>query len=235
MLMLTELVGVACREGHVLQDWQDAILVPILKKGNLCCCDNLRGIALLQVVGILVAKFVQNRLQQLAERESPASQCDFKRGHSCTDMIFLVQQLTKKAIEHNAKQFFIFVDLCKAYVFVPCAALWIALQMLRVPEDVIKLVKSFHENMKARVRVDGELLEEIKVSNGLRQGCTLAPTLFNIYASIVAERWLDRIRTVESVDTLIINKRDGLLFWKSTRYTNRTMRIFRTLIHCNSR
>ena len=36
-----------------------------------------------------------------------------------------------------------------------------------VPEDVVKLVKSFYEDMKARVRVDGELLEEIKVINGL--------------------------------------------------------------------
>ena len=40
MLMLTELVRAAWKEGHVPQDWRDAILVPIPKKGNLCCCDN---------------------------------------------------------------------------------------------------------------------------------------------------------------------------------------------------
>ena len=33
----------------------DAIIVPIPKKGNLHCCDNWRGIALLDVVGKLVA------------------------------------------------------------------------------------------------------------------------------------------------------------------------------------
>ena len=223
MLMLTELVRAAWKEGHVPQDWRDAILVPIPKKGNLRCCDNWRGIALLDVVGKLVARVLQNRLQQLAERELPESQCGFRRGHSCTDMIFMVRQLTEKAIKHNTKQFFVFVDLRKAYDSVPRAALWIALRKLGVPEDVIKLVKSFHDDMKARVRVDGELLEEIKVTNSLRQGCTLAPTLFNIYASVVAERWLDRIGTMDSVGTLIMNKQDGLLFRRSTRYANRTL------------
>ena len=46
---------------------------------------------------------------------------------------------------------------------------------------MVDLVKSFHEEMKNRIRVDRELLEKIEVKNGLRQGCTMAPTLFNIY------------------------------------------------------
>ena len=41
--------------------------------------------------------------------------------------------------------------------------------------------------MEAGIRVDGELLEKIEVNNGLRQGCTMAPTLFNLYAGMVTE------------------------------------------------
>ena len=62
LLMLTEIVRAAWKEGHVPQDWRDAILVPIPKKGNLRCCDNWRGIVLLDVVGKLVARVVQNHL-----------------------------------------------------------------------------------------------------------------------------------------------------------------------------
>ena len=57
-----------------------------------------------------------------------------------------------------------------------------ALKKLRVPEVLVCIIKSFHTNMRARVRVDGELLEEIEVNNGLQQGCTMAPILFNLYA-----------------------------------------------------
>jgi len=97
--MLMDLVCAVRRERQVPQDWQDAILVPVPKIGNLHCCDNQRGIDLLDVVGKMLGGTVQ--------------------GRSCTDMIFVVQQLAEKAIEHDTLQYFIFVDLRKAYDSVP--------------------------------------------------------------------------------------------------------------------
>ena len=43
-------------------------------------------------------------------------------------MIFVVQQLAEKAIEHNSRQYLVFVDLRKAYDSVPRTALWIAIR-----------------------------------------------------------------------------------------------------------
>ena len=53
-----------------------------------------------------------------------------------------------------------------------------------VPDVLVCIIKSFHTNTRTRVRVDGELLEEIEVNNGLRQGCTMAPFMFNLYACL---------------------------------------------------
>jgi len=50
-------------------------------------------------------------------------------------------------------------------------------------------VKSCHEGMRAEVTVGSTTTEEFEVRNGLRQGCTLAPTLFNIYISAVVANW----------------------------------------------
>ena len=44
---LLELVQLVWREGKVPQDWIDAVLVPIPKKGELKICDNWREILLL--------------------------------------------------------------------------------------------------------------------------------------------------------------------------------------------
>ena len=117
------------------------------------CCPHCKGIALLDAVGKLVARIVQNRLQVLAERELPESRCGFRRGRGCTDMIFMVRQLAKKAIEHQTKQYFFFVDLRKAYDSVLREALWTALKKLGVPDVLVGIIKSFHINMRARVRV----------------------------------------------------------------------------------
>ena len=190
--LLKDLLNEVWLERRVLQEWVDAILVPIPKKGNLHSCDNWRGVALLDVVGKLAARIVQSRLQMVAERELPESQCGFRRGRGCTDMIFVVRQLAEKAVEHQAKQFFVFVDLRKAYDSVLREAMWMVLRKMGVPDVLVEIIKSFHSDMKARVRLDGELLEEIEVTNGLRQGCTMAPSLFNLYACAVADRWTER-------------------------------------------
>ena len=51
----------------------------------------------------------------------------------------------------------------------------------------------------------------------------MASTLFNIYASVVAEQWLSRIESLDGVGTLVVNKQDVLLFWRSTSHSNETM------------
>ena len=115
MERLLELVKDVWRECQVPTDWCDAVIVPIPKKGDLKQCDNWRGVALLDVVGRVVARILQQRLQKLAEDELPESQCGLREGRSCTDMIFTIRQLVEKSWEHTAKSFFTFVDLKKAY------------------------------------------------------------------------------------------------------------------------
>ena len=147
----------------------------IPKKGDLTCCDNWRGIALLEVVGKVLATVLQQRLQMVVEEVLPESQCGFRVGRGCSDMIFTVRQLLEKSYEHRGKIFLVFVDLKKAYDSVPRAALWRALEKLGIPSSVVSLIQSFHDGMKAQVRVSGALLEDIDVENGLQQGCSLAP------------------------------------------------------------
>ena len=90
---LLDLVLSAWRERRVPQDWSNAVLVPIPKKGDLTHCDNWRGIALLDVVGKVVARVVQERLQKLAEDVLPDSQCGFRRGLGCMDTVFRLRSL----------------------------------------------------------------------------------------------------------------------------------------------
>ncbi len=53
-------------------------------------------------MGKVVACVIQEHLQKLAEDQLPESQCGFRKGHGCTDMIFTVRQLVEKSWEHTA-------------------------------------------------------------------------------------------------------------------------------------
>ena len=105
-------------------------------------------------------------------------------------MIFCARQLIEKILEHKETMYITFVDLRKAYDSVPQEAMRKALQKYGLPPEVVRLVKSFHEYMSATLRIHGESLEgEIAVTGGLRQGCTMAPTLFNLFFNLVVEAW----------------------------------------------
>ena len=128
----------------------------------------------------VVARVLQERLQKVAEDELPESQCGFRRERSCADMIFTVRQLVEKAWEHKSSVCFTFLDLKKAYDSVPRDSMWVALGKLGVPELTVQLIWSFHQDMRARVRLDGVVLEEISVQNGIKTGllhgfCSVQP------------------------------------------------------------
>ena len=46
------------------------------------------------------------------------------------------------------------------------------------PPRFIAMVWQFHDSMQARVQSDGEFSEPFEVTNGVKQGCVIAPTLF---------------------------------------------------------
>lgn len=67
-------------------------------------------------------------------------------------------------------------------------ALWKVLEKCGVPPKMLNVVKSFHHGMQAEVQVGSTTTESFEVKNG-RQGCTLAPSLFNIYFSGMVAGW----------------------------------------------
>ena len=75
----------------------------------------------------------------------------------------------------------------KAYDSVPRAALWCALRKYGVPDVLIELMQSLHDGISATVTVGGGRSEPFFIQNGLRQGCTIAPTLFILYFGLVID------------------------------------------------
>ena len=51
------------------------------------------------------------------------------------------------------------------------------------PPRFIAMVRQFHDGMQTRVQNDGEFSEPLGVTNGVKQGCVIAPTLFSIIIS----------------------------------------------------
>ena len=102
----------------VPQDMRNAKIInaPMYKnKVDRSDCNNYRGISLLSIVGKVFARVVLVRLQVLAERIYPESQCGFRSKRSTVDMIFSIRQLQEKCREQQMPLYIAFIDLTKAF------------------------------------------------------------------------------------------------------------------------
>ncbi|XP_038074903.1 uncharacterized protein LOC119742800 [Patiria miniata] len=83
---LHDLLCLCWNEEAVPQDMCDAKIVTLYKnKGDRNDCNNYRGISLLSTVGKVFTRVALIRLQLLAERVHPESQCGFRAARSTVD------------------------------------------------------------------------------------------------------------------------------------------------------
>lgn len=182
---LAELFQTMWAQGAIPQDFKDASIVHLYKrKGSRQSCDNHRGISLLCIAGKILARILLNRLNiHLEQGLLPESQCGFRKDRGTIDMVFAARQLQEKCQEHNVDLFTTFVDLTKAFDTVSREGLWKIMSKFGCPDRFILMVRQFHDGMQAHVIDNGVPSSPFSVSNGVKQGCVLAPTLFSMMFS----------------------------------------------------
>lgn len=90
----------------------------------------------------------------------------------------------EKSREHK-DLYIAFINLSRAFDTINRELLWKHLSKLGVPPKFLCILHQLHDGMQARV-LTGELQSEFfKVNVGVKQGCVLAPVLFNILLSAV--------------------------------------------------
>ena len=96
--------------------------------------------------------------------------------------IFTARQLQEKCQEQNVDLYMTFV---KAFDTGSRAGLWKIMAKFCCPSKFIAMVRQFHDDMQARVQNDGEFFDPFEVTNGVKQGRVMAPTLFSMMFSAV--------------------------------------------------
>ena len=137
----------------------------------------------------------------------PESQCGFRRGRSTIDMIFVAPQLQEKCREQHQDLYLAFVDLTKAFDTVNRDLLWNILHKFGCPPTFIAILQQFHTGMCAQVVIAGSQSSSFLVEVGVKQGCVLAPIIFNLLLVAIT---LVSHRDLQSSDCIDIEYRlDG--------------------------
>ena len=98
-----------------------------------------------------------------------------------------------KSWSHAAPLYLAFIDLRKAFDSVPRDALWRVLSAYGAPPLLVELLMDLHTGTLAAVRLGALKGEPFSVSCGVRQGCVIAPLLFNVFIDFVVKQALTRM------------------------------------------
>ena len=183
--MLGKLFYAIWQKEQTPRDWSRMLVTPIHKKGDRKYPANYRAISLLSIPGKVFSKIILNIMKLKTEEAMKNSQFEFKQGRGTVDAIFVVRQIIEKAREHQVPLHFNFIDFKSAFDTVWRKALWRMMIAIGVDKKIVNIIEALYKDTECAIVIDGHITEWFKVNIGVRQGCILSPTLFNIFLEFV--------------------------------------------------
>ena len=151
------------------------------KKGNLQMCQNYRTISLINHPSKVMLKILLNRLKPHAEEIIAEEQVGFCMGRSTTEQISNLRVLMEKYQQHQQDLYHVFTDFEKAFDRVWHVALWTTMHKYNISTNLTTIIKSLYEKATSAVLFNGNTAYWFRTTVGVRQGCLVSPTLFNVF------------------------------------------------------
>ncbi|KAG7298024.1 hypothetical protein JYU34_018785 [Plutella xylostella] len=174
---LTKLFNNILIQEQIPEDWNNAIITLLYKKGDPNLIDNYRPICLLPTIYKLFSKIILNRLTQQLDEQQPREQAGFRKGFSTTDHIFTLTQVIEKYKEYNKDLYLEFVDYTKAFDSVSHSQLWESLKEQGIPTKYISILKAIYSKTSAQIRLE-KIGDTFPIKRGVKQGDPISPKLF---------------------------------------------------------
>jgi hypothetical protein len=160
------------------QNWNNAIIILLHKKGDIKDINNYRPISLLSHMSKLFTKVIKNRIEKQLDINQPREQAGFRSGYSTTDHLQVVTQLVQKANEYELPMCMAFVDYEKAFDSVEHIGIIDALKEHQVDSIYLEMLTNIYNSGTSIIRLDKES-SKFQIQRGVRQGDTISPKLFN--------------------------------------------------------
>ncbi|EZG43095.1 reverse transcriptase family protein, partial [Gregarina niphandrodes] len=174
---LTELIW---RHTSIPRQLVDMKVKPIPKKDSRTTVQNTRPITIPSTVMKIINQVILESITPYIEDKLLPQQHAYRKGRGTATAI--TELFTKLK---QPGQTLLLLDLSKAFDTVNHAALFAALKKTGLPAKEYNLVRDQYVDCEVRIQWAKRFAQPFLLRNGIRQGCTLSTSLFNL---VEAER-----------------------------------------------
>ena len=174
--------------GKVPNEWTKGIINPIFKSDDPSNPFYYRHITLLSIPCKIYTDILNRRLTQWLEANDVlfVGQNGFRKGGSCLDHIYTLYTIINSR-QLKCKGTFVLCRRKKAFDTVNKDCLWFKLMRIGIKGKFLNAVQSLYVDMSCTVNVNNHHTVWFTVSQGVKQGCVISPTLFSVYVNDLAK------------------------------------------------
>ena len=169
--------------------WGLGYIAPIYKGGDETDAKNYRGITLNNILAKIYSQVLLNRLNKWSIKHETISNCQFgfQKGKSTTDCIFILHSIIKQVLNSGKKLYCAFIDYEKCFDRINRTLLWQKLINQNVSSKFINAIKAMYTSVRASVKHNGEISEQIPSLTGVKQGDPSSSLLFMLFVNDIAQ------------------------------------------------
>ena len=205
--VLTILFQQIFNTGRTPQDWRDAIVAPIYKKGNSHNPENYRPVSLTSVICKIQEHIICSNTMDHLERYGILSddQHGFQSGLSTETQWLAATHDWAEVLDRGGQTDVLFLDFSKAFDSVPHRRLLEKLRFYGIDGKHNSPISSLLHCRRQRVVINGASSSWAPATSGVPQGTVIGHILFLIYINAIQRGISSKMRLF--ADDSIINRK----------------------------
>lgn len=203
--LLSPIFTYCSKEAWIPDEWKEAYMTPIPKKGDVKDVKNYRGICMSSTIPKLFDAIVTAKIEQSVDETLSTAQHGFRKNRGTNTSLLEATQYIESNMSSKSRVDAIFIDFEKAFDKVSHATIVKKLAQKGAPMQVLRTIMQLVIGRKYTLKIRGlETDLTIQPMSSVPQGSHIGPVLFIIVVDDLESSIPSHTRMIQYADDVLL-------------------------------